>query len=228
MGFGIPSAYEATGSDLHRAYRARLCCVFRLSQPPDAFLLPEPSRLCFAPLTLMGFHPSEVFPPDPPGQPLGVPAPHDVPRRRRDEAPSLQSVLTRVATLLRSRSQGRGFTGAATGIPDSLPVPVPGVQEPLACLPVQLDLFRKARSEECASGRGSGRSEPLRGSSEEPSLGGTLRRVFFGGNAPRSEPREERPVKLGPRWRLRGAAAGSHASVGHSPGLPSGEGAPGG
>jgi hypothetical protein len=107
-------------------------------------------------------------------------------------------------------------------------VPVPGVQEPLACLPVQLDLFRKARSEECASGRGSGRSEPLRGSSEEPSLGGTLRRVFFGGNAPRSEPREERPVKLGPRWRLRGAAAGSHASVGRSPGLPSGEGAPGG
>jgi hypothetical protein len=43
--------------------------------------LPEPSRLCFTPQTLLGLHPSEVFPPDPPGKPLGSPAPLDVPCR---------------------------------------------------------------------------------------------------------------------------------------------------
>jgi hypothetical protein len=55
MGFDAPSAYEARGSDLHRDCLTRLRCASRLSQPPDAFFLPGPSRLCFAPLTLLGF-----------------------------------------------------------------------------------------------------------------------------------------------------------------------------
>jgi hypothetical protein len=40
VGFWAPSAYEATGSDLHRVYLARLRCVSRLSQPPDALIPP--------------------------------------------------------------------------------------------------------------------------------------------------------------------------------------------
>lgn len=51
--------------------------------------LPEPSRLCFTPQTLLGFHPSEVFPPDLPGKPLGTPAPHDVPCRGPLKTPSV-------------------------------------------------------------------------------------------------------------------------------------------
>jgi hypothetical protein len=55
VGFFAPTAYEDTGSDLHRAYLTRLCSAFGLSQPLDAFLLPNPFRLCFTPVTLLGF-----------------------------------------------------------------------------------------------------------------------------------------------------------------------------
>jgi hypothetical protein len=34
---------------------SRLRCVFRFSQPLDAFFLPRPPRLCFIPMTLLGF-----------------------------------------------------------------------------------------------------------------------------------------------------------------------------
>jgi len=34
---------------------ARLCSAFGFSQPLDALLLPKPVRLCFTPVTLMGF-----------------------------------------------------------------------------------------------------------------------------------------------------------------------------
>lgn len=50
-----PSTHEASGSDLRRACLTRLCSAFRLFQPPDALLLPGPSRLCFTPVTPMGF-----------------------------------------------------------------------------------------------------------------------------------------------------------------------------
>jgi len=53
--FDPPSTLEASGSDLHRVCLTRLCSVSRLLQPPDALLLPGPSRLCFAPVTPMGF-----------------------------------------------------------------------------------------------------------------------------------------------------------------------------
>lgn len=68
MGFMAPTAFEAAGSDQHRACLTRLCCASGLSQTLDAFFLPEPSRLCFTPYTLMGFLSSEVFPPDPPAR----------------------------------------------------------------------------------------------------------------------------------------------------------------
>jgi hypothetical protein len=68
MGFLAPTAFEAAGSDQHRACLTRLCCAFGLSQTLDAFFLPEPSRLCFTPYTLMGFLSSEVFPPDRPAR----------------------------------------------------------------------------------------------------------------------------------------------------------------
>jgi len=63
MGFPAPTAYEAGGSDLHRVCLTRLYCAFGLSQTLDALFLPLPSRLCFTPLTLMGFLSPEVFPP---------------------------------------------------------------------------------------------------------------------------------------------------------------------
>jgi hypothetical protein len=92
MGFSAPPAFEATGSDLHRVCLTRLCCASRFSQPPGALFLPRPFRLCFAPVTLMGFRPAEVSPSTPPGPPLGGPAPPDVlvgrPLRRRPRNPS--------------------------------------------------------------------------------------------------------------------------------------------
>jgi len=54
-GLIAPTAYKVTGSDQHRAYLTRLCSACRLSQPLDALLLPKPLRLCFTPVTLMGF-----------------------------------------------------------------------------------------------------------------------------------------------------------------------------
>jgi hypothetical protein len=63
LGFSIPTAYEVAGSDLHRACLTRLCCVFGLSQPLDALFLPEPFRLCFAPITLLGFPLQRIPPP---------------------------------------------------------------------------------------------------------------------------------------------------------------------
>jgi hypothetical protein len=36
-------------------FQARLCSVFRLSQPLDVLLPPKPCRFCFAPAALMGF-----------------------------------------------------------------------------------------------------------------------------------------------------------------------------
>jgi hypothetical protein len=63
MKFRDPPACEATGSDLHRSYQLRLCSAFRLSQPLDALLRPQPFRPCFMPVTLMGFTPSEVCSP---------------------------------------------------------------------------------------------------------------------------------------------------------------------
>jgi hypothetical protein len=55
LGFVAPTAFEVTGSDLHRAFHTRLRSAFGLSQPLDALLLPIPFRLCFTPVTLMGF-----------------------------------------------------------------------------------------------------------------------------------------------------------------------------
>jgi hypothetical protein len=62
LGFPAPSTHQATGSDLHRDCRSRLCGVPRLSQPLDALLHPWPLRPCFVPVAPMGFRPSEVSP----------------------------------------------------------------------------------------------------------------------------------------------------------------------
>lgn len=55
LGFPAPSAYRGLGKRLDRACLTRLCSVFRLLPPPDALLLPKPARLCFTPVTLLGF-----------------------------------------------------------------------------------------------------------------------------------------------------------------------------
>jgi hypothetical protein len=73
-----PLTLEATGSDQHRACLTRLCSACRFSQPLDALLLPKPFRLCFAPVTPVGFVPSEVFPPTRPTGPFGLPSLPDV------------------------------------------------------------------------------------------------------------------------------------------------------
>jgi hypothetical protein len=51
-----PSTLEETSSDLHRACLARLCCAFRLSQPPDASFRPQPFLPCFMQVTPLGFY----------------------------------------------------------------------------------------------------------------------------------------------------------------------------
>ena len=58
-----PTTLEATGSDLHQACLARLCSAFRFSQPPGALLLPKPFRLCFTPVTSLGFSLQRFDPP---------------------------------------------------------------------------------------------------------------------------------------------------------------------
>jgi hypothetical protein len=61
LGF-IPYDVSDAGSDRHRAYLTRLCCVFRLSQPLDALIPPASPRLCFMPYPSLGFC-SQRFPP---------------------------------------------------------------------------------------------------------------------------------------------------------------------
>jgi len=63
MRFRAPSAHRATGSDLHRGCLARLCCAFRLSQPPDALFLPRPFQLCFTLVAPLGFALQRFVPP---------------------------------------------------------------------------------------------------------------------------------------------------------------------
>jgi hypothetical protein len=58
----FPFSALEQGSDLHRAYLTRLCYALRLSQPLSVLFRPVPFRPCFMPVTLLGFHPSEVSP----------------------------------------------------------------------------------------------------------------------------------------------------------------------
>ena len=62
------------GATYHRACLARLCCVFRLPRPLDAFFPPSPCRSCFVPAALVGFALQRVSLPIA-GSPLGVPCP---------------------------------------------------------------------------------------------------------------------------------------------------------
>jgi hypothetical protein len=74
LGFFAPTALQVTGSDRHRACLTRLCCVSRLSQPPDASFPPRPCRSCFVPAALLGFALQRVSLPIA-GTPLGTPCP---------------------------------------------------------------------------------------------------------------------------------------------------------
>jgi hypothetical protein len=57
----LPSALTESGSDLYRRYHPRLCCVFRVSHPLDALLLPKPlDRLSGR--NAPGIRPPEVSP----------------------------------------------------------------------------------------------------------------------------------------------------------------------
>jgi hypothetical protein len=53
--FLSPLTLQATGSDPHQVCLAWLCCTYRLSQPHGALFLPKPFRLCFTPVTPVGF-----------------------------------------------------------------------------------------------------------------------------------------------------------------------------
>jgi hypothetical protein len=54
-GVSYPTTLEEMGSDLHRAYLTRLCSAFRLFQPPDALLHPQPVPPYFVRATPLGF-----------------------------------------------------------------------------------------------------------------------------------------------------------------------------
>jgi hypothetical protein len=69
MRFRAPSAHQATGSDLHRDCLTRLCCAYRLSQPPDALFLPRPFQLCFTLVAPLGFALQRFVPPAKPAWP---------------------------------------------------------------------------------------------------------------------------------------------------------------
>lgn len=78
--FGSPTTLEARGSDLHRACLTRLCDASRLLPPLGVLLLPRPSRLCFTPVTPLGFPLQRFSPPARPARSLDRPAPLDVTR----------------------------------------------------------------------------------------------------------------------------------------------------
>jgi len=61
-GVWYPSTLEESGSDSRRVYLARLCCVFRLSQPLDALFRLKPFSPCFMRVAPLGFLLSEAFP----------------------------------------------------------------------------------------------------------------------------------------------------------------------
>lgn len=62
LGFLAPSAFWLRKATCTGISDPRLRCVFRFSQPLDVFFLPDPSRPCFMPMTLLGFLPPEVSP----------------------------------------------------------------------------------------------------------------------------------------------------------------------
>jgi hypothetical protein len=78
--FLSPTTLEARGSDLHRACLTRLCDAFRLLPPPGVSFLPRPSRLCFTPVTPLGFPLQRFAPLARPVRSLDRPAPPDVTR----------------------------------------------------------------------------------------------------------------------------------------------------
>ena len=90
-GVSSPSAHEVAGSDQHRACLARLCCVFRLSQPLDASFPPKPCWSCFIPAALLGFALQRVSLPNRRRRLSTSPAPPDVGvdvRTRRSSEPA--------------------------------------------------------------------------------------------------------------------------------------------
>jgi len=62
-GVVCPTTHKEAGSDLHRVCLARLCSAYRLSQPLDALLRPQPLRPCFMPVAPMGFRFQRLSPP---------------------------------------------------------------------------------------------------------------------------------------------------------------------
>ena len=58
----LPSALAGSESHLLPGLPHPASCALRFSQPLDALLPPNPLRVCFTSITLMGFDPSEGFP----------------------------------------------------------------------------------------------------------------------------------------------------------------------
>jgi len=59
-GVSSPTAFKVAGSDRRRACLTRLCCVFRLSRPPDALIPPETVPVLSHTGDAHGVRPSEV------------------------------------------------------------------------------------------------------------------------------------------------------------------------
>jgi len=88
--FVPPTTLEARGSDQHRACLTRLCDAYRLLPPPGVSFLPRPSRLCFTPVTPLGFPLQRFAPLARPVRTLERPAPHDVVRPNSTVVESLR------------------------------------------------------------------------------------------------------------------------------------------
>jgi hypothetical protein len=147
LGFLAPTAHEVAGSDLRRACLARLCCVFRLPRPLDAFFPPSPCRSCFVPAALLGFALQRVSLPIA-GTSLDVPCPSwrflstvaravMSPEHRYEMARVRARSVVRVATRLRvplsrkiavtkSRARTRPVSSAPPGVSARIGSPYSG------------------------------------------------------------------------------------------------------
>jgi hypothetical protein len=86
-------------SEVHlmRVLPARYVPPSGFGYPLDGFLPLTPRRLCFAPAALLGFHPSELSPPE------------RYPRRHRRDEPTYRSACRSSGTEAPAGPTGRGF-----------------------------------------------------------------------------------------------------------------------
>jgi hypothetical protein len=96
-GLSFPTALEVSEVHLMRVLPARYVPPSGFGYPLDGFLPLTPRRLCFAPAALLGFHPSELSPPE------------RYPRRHRRDGPTYRLTRRSSGTEAPAGPTRRGF-----------------------------------------------------------------------------------------------------------------------